>query len=753
MEPARVGPVPFPPNSEMTRIEQPVIDPFVERKLAGLRAALRAVVALRGAAWVLVALAATVAATLIVDYGLHRLTLKHMTVAQRLVPLGLCLAGVAEAAWRLLLAPLLAPLAGEELALVVERAHPELGDRLISALQFRRGDGGARGTSGELAARVAVQLNEQARALRFADAVDGRPARRHALLALAAAGVVALLWLLMPALMRSWFRRNVLLADVPYPKRTELWVEHAGRLRVVRGGTLDVVVRADPNLAVPDAVTFHMRFASAGALEEDVPPAPDEPAKFAKRFKGVNEPFTFHVTGNDARSEELSVDVAEPPQLADVAFQVAPPDYTRLPPVGVARAQGTLQVPEQSWVTVTAAATKPLRAARMFLDGAEAGTCRVTGPDSPPAASAVWGRFQLLPAKPFRPSMALWFELTDSEGFVNPRAAQYNIAVVPDKPPVLQIETAGVGGQVTGKARIPLRVSARDDYGLGAVELVWSIQSLGGKGHRQLVRDFEGREKSPPALEHVFDLLRRDPNAPDGAPELDRGETLHLQAEARDALPPPAGPNRAVSNLITLKVVSEEELLVALLDSQRALRDQFERAIELQKDVQLKTGSAAERAVQAGGLNEARRMTASVGDQQQQVLDLVGEVAGRLAGILERMRNNRVAAEADMQRLDRRIIAPLKALTGGAMREAIAGLVAARDVSQPLPLAAELRRLAGLEGQVLRQLEAVLAEMVKVESAQEVERRLRMVIKISRDVRDAAKGVPATRPATAPAPE
>ena len=105
----------------------------IHDKLAGLRAALRRRLASEAAAWMLTCLVVSVFVTLAFDYTLH------MERPLRGIMMALAAAAFIWTAYRRLISPLLAPMAGDELALLVESRYDHLGDRLISALQFQRG--------------------------------------------------------------------------------------------------------------------------------------------------------------------------------------------------------------------------------------------------------------------------------------------------------------------------------------------------------------------------------------------------------------------------------------------------------------------------------------------------------------------------------------------------------------------------------------------------------------------------------------
>jgi hypothetical protein len=608
-------------------------------------------------------------------------------------------------------------------------------------------------------ARVIQEAQEATRRLRFTDALR----RVEVVAALVAAADAVILLAALAAwqadLAGAWLRRNVLLADGRYPTRTALTVEGGPVLRVARGGPLEVTVRADPKRVVPSEVMFHLVFASAGdrTVQRPVGLAPGRADAYVQRFEVVSEPFHFHVTGNDARTDEVAVEVAEPPYLSDVNFHVTRPSYTHLGPLLMSAAQGTIRVPEHSDVAVRAVATKDLREAVVLLDNAPVGVCHieaVPGADGSPRPRAVSGRFVARPSEPYRPALPLRFALTDCEGFANPRGAQYTVALVPDQAPTVQMALKGVGGQVSRQAVIPLEITARDDYGVQEIELEWTVLSAAGQSHRVGVRRLDPDEKEPAPLVFRWDLRTIEGAGPGGeVAQATVGDSLRLAAVVRDTLPPPGGPHSAVSNPVTIKIVPDEEVLAALVDSQRVMREQFRQAIVIQVEAREKTGAAAEDAPKPARLDDARRAASAAADLQQQVGDRVATVADRFAVILEQMENNRLGAEQDRRRIRERIVAPLKDLADGTMKRLAADLVAARIVTDGPRLAGELARLAAIQQDVLKRLEAVLGEMIKVENAQQVERGLRVIIDMSEQVRNLTKPGPGAAPAPgAPAP-
>src|SRR5688572_8812899 len=116
----------------MTRTAELARTPALERLLARTRAALVRQVLAYGAGTVLGAATLWIVFAFLADWGLrvpHAIRVFH----------GLVLAGVVVVfLWRDLVRPLRALPDREGLALLFERAHPELSDLLISAVQFQQ---------------------------------------------------------------------------------------------------------------------------------------------------------------------------------------------------------------------------------------------------------------------------------------------------------------------------------------------------------------------------------------------------------------------------------------------------------------------------------------------------------------------------------------------------------------------------------------------------------------------------------------
>jgi len=738
-----------------------LIDKRIRRKLSGLKMALRSRLLGEGLSWLLLVLVAVVFITLAFDYILR------MDRLQRAMLMVLALAWAVWVAWRRLLAPMLAPMGVEALALLVESRYSQLGDRLISAVQFSRRRREDATASEVMIARVADQANELAGLLEFTPIVERRCLWRVLAASLCAAAVLGGFWSWQSDVMALWFARNVTFADVPWPQKTYLGVRGGPDFTVLRGESLEVTVEADESSVAPPQVVVHARYPSVGMTEVQVDPGGNGSRTYVWASPPVGEPFEFYVTGGDDQRDKRrphAVHVIDPPALRAVQFTVHYPSYMKREARSFDASSGVLNVPVGGYVSISAVASKDLRLARIFLDdqelqppmqirplGAEAaepvpsspaaGNAASTqsggGPASSPAAPAtrvaapkgpprgLVGGFAIEAAKgaatrPVKrdPARTLRLALTDTAGFTNPRAGQYVIQVLPDQAPSVSLKKKGVGATVTPQAIIPLFLEIKDDCGVAEVKVVHAIIGAKESLPPALIKDL-GSDPRNIRTRHDLDLA---------GSKLQPGQSIQVFVTALDTLPESLnGPDKTSSGTLDFRIVKDEDLMAELVRRQKELRLEFEQSVAMQASAQAKTLAAIE-ASRAAVSPEARRCLSESSSLESSVSTECVKAAAILEEILEEMVNNRLGTPADHGQLSDGIIKPLKQLAGPTS-QVVAALQGAGKLDDAAALRDQAEKIAAVQKDILAQLRAILDRMQKLESRQELAYKLEMIIK------------------------
>lgn len=701
-----------------------LLRPDVRGKLAALRSAISTRLLLEGAAWTVTALVAAVFGTLALDYSLH---------LERPLRMGFVSAaglGVLIVAWRTLLAPLRVPLRAPDLALLIERRFAELGDRLISAIQFSgSADAETLGISAAMMRRTAAEANKLAGPLRFGDVVERRGIFRTWSLAGCALGLLIGFGFWQGDLLGLWFQRNVLFAEAAWPQQTYLTVlGGGGDFTVLRGDDLAVVVEVERrSLATPHHVTIHAEYPTIGRTEETVEAERDNPRRFVKVFPAVSEEFAFHVTGGDDRRDAARphrVRLIDPPAFLRVTFDVQYPAYMhRMQVDRFTGGTGALPVPIGAEVTVHGEANKALTSARVLLDGKPVGG---EMKPLPPIRAENGGRtrfpfvgaFEIAGAnKPA--TKVLRFDLTDATGHSNRRrGAKYMVQVQPDHRPTLDVKKRGIGAQVSPRALLPLQMTIKDDHGLTALDV------LIRRSTRVTDANVSPVEMPP---DPVRELARRQ--EVDIEPlRLTPGTSIHVSARAADTLPAAfGGPNTGKSSTLTFRVVKPGELMEEFVRRQKEIRLEFVQALALQENARAKT-EAAVGLFRAGRVDaESRRLLMSSAGLQRNVGAEIAKAADGLRAIVEEMKNNRLGTETEREQISGGIVKPLDRLAEP-VRKIGSALTNTKLASAAADLAEQGGDIEGLQREVFRQMNDILERMVKLESKQELANKLRLII-------------------------
>ncbi|MDY7011032.1 MAG: hypothetical protein SVV80_09815, partial [Planctomycetota bacterium] len=715
---------------EMLMVFDDLVTGGIRAKLNSLKWTLRANLLGIALAWIVLALVAAIFLTLGIDYALH------MDRAQRGLMSILSLGGVAFVVWRFALRPLRVPMDAEELALVMEKHYSDLGDRLISTLQFAAGGLGTRGASEILIRKVADQTGELMEDLDARGPVESR--RTWKLMSLPAGALIILMLYsaCYSQVMGLWFKRNVLFADVPWPQETYLTIEGGrevnGRLvfKVVRGRNLNVTVRANDEHVVPNEVTYHMDFPGLGAVAENVTGAGDKGNVYIKTFENVAEAFKFYVTGNDDRTGNCYVTVVDPPELLDVKFTIDYPAYMKRPQTSLDVERGVLSIPPGSRVALSGRSNKPLAGARLLLNGKEAAPLRLVGsvdlsePYDQAGPKGIEGYFYL-PERPDKSSVKLQFELTDTEGITNLRGAAYAIRIEPDRPPSASMNRTGVRADVTARALIPLVIHGRDDYGVAGFEVCVAPVAP------SMTTTAPATKKFPVPGVPVIPEARVTYELDVEPMKLEVGSVVRVHTVVSDTLPETfGGPNRSQSLVQAFKIVSEEELMAELVRLQKEASQEFLGCVVLQGEVRDKVRATCDRLNSMGLDAEVRRELAVAAKAQGRVAAQCAVAAQRFGDILEEMNCNRIGTPIDKRRLSAGIIKPLLEISKKPMIDMVASLTRASKETDAVVVGRIATPAAETLGAFHETLEKIHKEMDQGIRRQELENHLKVVIKV-----------------------
>lgn len=629
------------------------------------------------------------------------------------------LAAVAVRLWRRLLAPQRLRVSPERLAATLERRHPELQDRLISAVQFAGAGDESRlppdDASRAMIADVVRKACEEFARLRPADLLRGNSVRRSGIVLATAVAILAGGASLRGDLLQVFVSRNLLLADVPWPRNYVLRLESArnGLIRWPRGDNLTLMLAGEGN--IPRAVS--MEYETVGGGTGDRPLSRLGDNRFRCEFGPLEDSmrvrFLASRWGTDERGEWYHVEAVDRPGVRSAVVRVEPPAYTRQKAYALPAGQASADIPAGSRVTFEVRLNKPVVAATLRDAAREIGKAEPLDVGAS-RSHAIW-RASVTPEK----SGNFSFALVDEMGLEDTRPVTFSLRLLGDRPPNVRLTIPGAGGMILPEAVLPLRFEFEDNWGLASAEMEYQLDRSGAATQPAPVVD------AMPGFE-TYQTRFTHRRAWDLAPlKLLPADRLIVSARARD-FKDFGDPNIGRSIIHNLRVVTRDELLGELSRRENEWRQEFEQIIRAQEA--------------AGPRFMTLRANPPPSDQslryaseeraQRQLASRVRRVRTQFEQIVAEMEINRLLTPVIRDRLDRHIIQPLVELDT-VHAPAAADLMARLSRAWSAPTADELD---AAQVRILRLMNQALANMLKWEGFNEATALLRDILKLQGDV-------------------
>ena len=637
----------------------------LQTRLSGLRSKIRFIQCLSGLARFCLTVFGLVAATYLLDRGLR---LPFTVRAVLLVTgVGLCL-------WVLrgfLLRPLRRPLDDQCLADGVEASHPELADRLRSALDFQRAmEEDTFPESRTLARAVVADTLERTRSLNFA-----RVARFRRVLPLAAMCVLAACVLLMGFTLTEggfnvWFKRCVCLSTTEiWPRTTALRVlmppagsavyvtREDGRtvFNLARGLDFTLNVVADRGDPVEVKLHFDPLPGSGSDSTTGTRALPRvQTGRYATTFERLTRSFAFHVTGgddDDARPQ-YGIRVLHAPAVGEVRVQADFPPYTGRPRVTYPR--GDVEVPCDTRLTFFLEATQPLTEAWLCTGEANG--------DRKPLDRIDDRRFKgrLRAGSDFDYT----FDLTGLNRIRNHNRVRYRVTTVPDRAPTLRnLRPRSAQVDVTPGGVLALLVRVHDDHGTRAARILVQRRQnrriLAIQDEDRLNGGDDGDVQGTRAF-HLFRHLeiadlrvaKAGRNAGERAPMA--GDMLRLSIEVEDNHQDRDGvdrPNLGRSKVVRVEVVAAGDLERRINDRQLRIKEDVRKIVAYQERTRSEAGDLQVLLGKTTGLEEIAERILTVERRQNRVTADLGGVLSGLKFNLDAFAYNRLETSPAVNRV------------------------------------------------------------------------------------------------------
>lgn len=393
---------------------------------------------------------------------------------------------VAVGGW-FLFRPLLRRVPDDRVALYLEEHEPSLEAAILSALAV--GDGDGPGQSPSLVAGLVESAVVRARTIEYGKGIEMSSVRRSSA-ALAGLGVaVAAFLFLGPGYVRhgaSALLNPLRAAEAANPYSIAV---EPGDTTISRGS--DQSVRARLAGFTSDEVDLLVRTGEGAEFERLPMIMSEDSASFEALLFDVDAASEYFVQSGGVRSALHRIEVADLPYVDRLELVYHFPDYTGLEP-RVVEDGGDIAVLRGTTIEVRATPTLATPAGRIVLNDEPADALR------PDAEGVMVGRFQVTRQGVYH------IELTGPNGEAVVGSPRYTIDVLTDMPPSVRFTKPGRDTRVTTIEEVFLEARADDDYGVGELTLVYSVN--GGDARRVPLFRGGSRPRQEVVAGHTFYL-------------------------------------------------------------------------------------------------------------------------------------------------------------------------------------------------------------------------------------------------------
>jgi len=521
-----------------------VLPEQLTRKLGRLQAQVKRLAVMKGLCVFCLVAIGTIAAVILADLNFD------FSEGTRAVALAAVSIVAVITFWRFVLRPALTNMSSAELAAMVEITHPELNEQLTSTIELNDPDvPESHKGSALMRDLLTEQTLNRVGNLDFSQSVTAVRTFRMTVLAALAIMVFLLPYTLAPDSYQLLLSRLFLPFGNYATVGSLVFEVEPGDQIVARGDDVTLTATVAKRLggeSRPETVWLNWT-STSGEIEQRRMEFHESAEAFQTTLPAIVSDFDFHISADSSRSRFYRVTVVERPELTAATLDIEPPAYVGLPARTIDGIIGDIHVHERSGLSYRLKFNKPIAKAELHwlqpqriplteaeLSGQEQLPASVAFDMSDDGTTATLKSAALV-SGPFTLS------LTDSYGLTNRDDPRRNLVVTVDRPPELILEGDTRPQQVRPDDVVPIRVRANDDFGIGALELHYSILTVEQK---TAVESVGPATLGQQEIDHSFrlDLSKL---------ELQNGMVISYRVRVADQRPIP-GPN---------EVWSEERLL------------------------------------------------------------------------------------------------------------------------------------------------------------------------------------------------
>ncbi len=621
--------------------------------------------------------------------------------------------------YRFIIGPFLSKGGLLPIARMLEKHYGHFQTRLIAALELY--DTAKRNRENYSIELIEQTINEAGGFIAEIDTdviIDKKPAISAVVKTVVLALAATLMIMINPSLTgRSWQLYSRPGADFSRPPDFSLSVESGGE-EFFRNEDISVAVYADGK--TPREVELHFKFDNGEwAREKMRKKFKDQGPVFEYTFNKIQRSLDIYAVSGKVITETTRLEVVDPPRLVNISLKIDYPDYTGLPDVLGEPNDGNVTALKGSVVSFTAQTNKIVTDAyQLFSDST---IISLTTADK-----IISGRFTVKDDNRYSIMMA------DENGRENREPIWYDIQLLDDYPPSIQILFPAVDVDLNDRMVLPLEIAIGDDYGFGRMNIVWWSLSEGreSKPSKEKIglADISSTEQ---IIGHTWDIKPINPLP---------GDLIYYYCEISDN-DIISGPKWAKSRTYLARLPSLDEILAEVDRSQEYQIEELEEVLKDQRELQEKLDEISREMLKATEVDwEKQQAARETLEKQQNLAERMQELAEEMEKNFETLEDNSLISEEIAEKM-REVQNLMEEVATPELKEAMEKIREALQEMDPEELRKALEDFQMSSEELLENLERSLALLKQLAIEQKLDLLTELAEKILEDQRELNENV------------
>lgn len=471
---------------------------------------------------------------------------------------------------RILVKPLIRRLSYSTVAAHLEKAYPNIENRVVSTVQLRQNlEDNRLGYATEFIEELISQTHRDVENIESKKIfhTEYTKIKRNAGITVIAVGIFALANLLLPSSLKGITRTFESLPKTAQLGLTVLIEEvQPGNIQVKQGENVTISAKVSGHLDAP--VNLFYRVAQTNQEFQDNPTSDENSdvvemnelensdpltwqslsmvresidTPYIATLQNLSRSLQYYITAKDVQSPNYNIVVGFEPLVKSFQIELNYPSYTQLPTKKLQPNIGDIQTLFGTEIIYTGEGNKPLSDANLIFEDIDPVQLDIQN------ESVIHGSFLAEQANRYH------IELLDRNNLTNTEPVSYTLDIYKDFPPNVSIIEPGKDLVLDDDMLVELKVEATDDYGIQILELVYGIQKENAVQESVTLKQIPSN--TTPIQSSLFLTYNWDID-PIG---LFPGESLSYYVQAID-IDDVSGPNIGKSRTYTLRFPTLDEL-------------------------------------------------------------------------------------------------------------------------------------------------------------------------------------------------